>query len=50
MGRLARNPDIRYSELAEPLAITKYTLAVNKQFKREGEPDADRNMLITYFQ
>lgn len=38
MGRLTRDPEIRYSG---ELAITKYSLAVGRSFKREGEPDAD---------
>ncbi len=41
MGRLTRDPETRYSQSAEPLAITRYSLAVNKRFKRDGEPDAD---------
>lgn len=41
MGRLTRDPEIRYSQGAEPLAIARYSLAVNKRFKRQGEPDAD---------
>jgi single-strand DNA-binding protein len=40
-GRLTRDPEIRYSQGAEPLAIARYSLAVNKRFKRQGEPDAD---------
>ena len=41
MGRLTRDPEVRYTQSAEPLAIARYTLAVNRKFKREGEPDAD---------
>lgn len=41
MGRLTRDPETRYSQSAEPVAICRYSLAVNKRFKREGEPDAD---------
>ncbi|NLK21787.1 MAG: single-stranded DNA-binding protein [Epulopiscium sp.] len=41
MGRLTRDPEVRYSQSAEPLAIARYSLAVNKRFKRDGEPDAD---------
>ncbi len=41
MGRLTREPEVRYSQSAEPLAIARYSLAVNKRFKRDGEPDAD---------
>lgn len=41
MGRLTRDPEVRYSEGAEPMAIARYTLAVNRRFKRQGEPEAD---------
>ncbi len=41
MGNLARDPEVRYSQSAEPVAIARYSLAVNRRFKREGEPDAD---------
>ena len=41
MGRLTRDPEVRYSQSTEPLAIARYSLAVNKRFKRQGEPDAD---------
>jgi len=41
MGRLTRDPEIRYSQAAEPTAVARYSLAVNKRFKRDGEPDAD---------
>lgn len=41
MGRLAREPEVRYSQGTEPLAIARYTLAVNRRFKRQGDQDAD---------
>ncbi|MCL2203006.1 MAG: single-stranded DNA-binding protein [Defluviitaleaceae bacterium] len=41
MGRLTKDPEIRYSQAAEPVCVARYTLAVNKRFKKEGEPDAD---------
>lgn len=42
MGRLTKDPEVRYSsQTAEPLAVARYTLAVNRRFKRQGEPDAD---------
>lgn len=41
MGRLTRDPEVRYSQSNEPLAIARYSLAVNRRFKRDGEPDAD---------
>lgn len=41
MGRLTRDPEVRYSQGAEPMAIARYSLAVNRRFKRQGEQDAD---------
>ena len=41
MGRLTRDPDVRYSQGEPPLAIARYTLAVDRRFKRNGEQDAD---------
>lgn len=37
MGRLARDPDIRYSQGENPTAVAKFNLAVNRRFKREGD-------------
>ena len=41
MGRLTRDPEVRYSQSATPVAVARFSLAVNRRFKREGEPDAD---------
>ena len=41
MGRLTRDPEVRYSQTAEPMAIARYTLAVDRKFKKEGEQTAD---------
>lgn len=41
MGRLTRDPEVRYSQGEKAMAIARYTLAVNRRFKRDGEPDAD---------
>lgn len=41
MGRLVRDPEIRYTQGMEPVAVTKYTLAVNRRLKRQGESEAD---------
>ncbi len=41
MGRLARDPEVRYSQGATPMAVARYSLAVNRRFKRQGEADAD---------
>jgi len=31
MGRLTRSPEVRYSQGAEPVAVARYTLAVNRR-------------------
>ena len=41
MGRLTREPEIRYSQGDNAMAIARYTLAVNRRFKRDGEQAAD---------
>jgi single-strand DNA-binding protein len=41
LGRLTRDPETRYTQGMEPIAVVKYSLAVNKKFKRQGEADAD---------
>lgn len=41
MGRLTRDPEVRYSQGATPLAIARYTLAVDRRFRRDGEATAD---------
>jgi single-strand DNA-binding protein len=41
MGRLTRDPDVRYSQSEQPMAIARYTLAVDRRFKRDGEQTAD---------
>ena len=38
MGRLTRDPEVRYSQGGEnSLAIARYTLAVDRRFKRSGD-------------
>jgi single-strand DNA-binding protein len=41
LGRLAKDPEIRYTQGTEPMCIAKFTVAVDRRFKKEGEPDAD---------
>ena len=41
MGRLTRDPDVRYGQGENPTVFARYTLAVDRRFKREGEPSAD---------
>ena len=41
MGRLTRDPDIRYSTGESATAVARYTLAVDRRFRRDGEQTAD---------
>ena len=42
MGRLTRDPEVRYSQGENALAIARYTLAVDRRAaRREGEATAD---------
>lgn len=42
MGRIVRDPDVRYSQGANgSTAVARYTLAVDRKFKQEGQPTAD---------
>lgn len=40
-GRLTRDPEIRYTQGAKSMCVARYSLAVDRRFKREGEPTAD---------
>ena len=41
MGRLARDPEVHYTHGETPTAIARYTLAVDRRVKKEGEQTAD---------
>ena len=41
MGRLTRDPEMRNSNGESNTAIARYTLAVDRRYKREGEAGAD---------
>ena len=41
MGRLTADPQVRYSQGDSATAVARYTLAVNRKFKKDGEPTAD---------
>lgn len=44
IGRLARDPEVRYTQAAEPLAVCRFAVAVDRPYSRnrqEGEPTAD---------
>ncbi len=41
MGRLTKDPDIRYTQEAQPMCIARYTLAVDRGVKKDGQQSAD---------
>ncbi len=48
MGRLTKDPEIRYTSGTNATAVCRYSLAVNRQFKREGEPETDFFNCVTF--
>ncbi|MDO4331947.1 MAG: single-stranded DNA-binding protein [Eubacteriales bacterium] len=40
MGRLTRDPEVRYSQGENALAIARYTLAVDRRFNRNGDENS----------
>lgn len=41
IGRLTKDPEIRYSQGNLQTCISRFSIAVNRRFKREGDSDAD---------
>ena len=41
MGRLTRDPEVRYSQGEKAMCVARYTLAVNRRFRREGDAEVD---------
>lgn len=41
MGRLTRDPEVRYSQGDSPLSIGRFSIAVDRRFKRNGETETD---------
>lgn len=41
MGRLTRDPNVRYTQGAESTCVARYTLAVDRRVKQEGQQSAD---------
>ena len=41
VGRLTRDPEVRYSQGNNATAVARYTVAVDRRFKKDGEQTAD---------
>ena len=48
MGRLVRDPDVRYTQGQEQKAIARFTLAVDRRYHKEGEQSADFIACISF--
>ncbi len=40
VGRLTKDPELKFAQ-GTGTAVAKFTIAVNRRFKREGQPEAD---------
>ena len=45
MGRLTRDPDIRYSQGENAMAIARYTLAVDRRGRKDGSSDQSADFI-----
>lgn len=41
IGRLTRDPEVRYSQGENQTAVARYTLAIDRKFKKDNEQTAD---------
>ena len=48
MGRLTRDPEVRYSQSAAPVAVARYSLAVRKQYVKQGEQEVDFINIVAF--
>jgi len=40
-GRLTKDPELRYSQGDNPISVTRFSIAVDRRFKKPGQPEAD---------
>ena len=48
MGRLTRDPDVRYSQGENPTAIARYSLAVDRRFNRGDDNNTDFINIVAF--
>lgn len=41
LGRMVRNPELKYTQAAEPIAVCRFTVAVNRPNTKDGDVTAD---------
>ena len=48
MGRLTKNPEIKYAGKDNDMAVARYTLAVNRRYRHYGEQKANFISCVTF--
>ncbi len=49
IGRLTRDPEVRYTQGSEPMAVARYTLAVNRRVRKDdGSQEADFINIVAF--
>jgi len=48
IGRLVKDVEARYSQGAEPICIARFTLAVDRKYKKDGEATADFINIVAF--
>ena len=48
MGRIVRDPEVRYSQGQNPMAVARYTLAVDRRVKQDAEQTADFINIVAF--
>lgn len=46
IGRLTKDPEVRYT--SSQMAVARFTIAVDRSFKKEGEPTADFIPIVAF--
>lgn len=41
IGRLTRDPETKCTQSTEPIAVTRFSVAVNRKYKKSGEQEVD---------
>lgn len=48
LGRLTRDPEVRYSQSANPVAVARYGIAVRRSFVKQGDPYVDFFNIVSF--
>lgn len=48
MGRLTKDVEVKYSQSSNPVAVARYSIAVRRQFTKQGEQDVDFFNIVSF--